>query len=56
MDHDDFVHEDWLLGLYSVITKNKVDIALNSGFYNVYSDVDVEEFQTESARWDLFSE
>lgn len=46
MDHDDFVHEDWLLGLYSVITKNNVDIALNSGFYNVYSDVDVEEFQT----------
>lgn len=30
--------------MYSVITKNKVDIALNSGFYNVYSDVDVEEF------------
>ena len=47
MDHDDFVHEDWLLELYNVISEYKVDIALNSGFYNVYSDDSVEKFQTE---------
>lgn len=47
MDHDDFVDEDWLLELYRVISEYDVDIALNSGFYNVYCDDAVESFQTE---------
>jgi Glycosyltransferases involved in cell wall biogenesis len=47
MDHDDVVHRDWLSALHRVIVENDVDIALCSGFYNIYSDNSVETFQTE---------